>query len=91
MITALVDYYYNNCGGFSDKEREEKDKKYLEELKNLSKSNAKKIIKIQLFHYGRQGSYQDGFFESATDVIDQRLFWVKNCREWVEKNYPKLK
>lgn len=88
---ALMDYYYNLSGGFSDEERNDNDEKYSKELKNLTKTNAKKILKQQLKIYGTQGCYHDGFFEAATDVEEQRNFWFEECNKWVLKNYPNLK
>jgi hypothetical protein len=89
--TCLCDYYYNLCGGFTEEEKREKDIKYKNELDKLKKRDAIKIVKNQLFHYGIQGSYQEGFFESATDVIDQRELWWSNIIEWTNKVYPNLK
>jgi hypothetical protein len=85
LIKSLFDYYYNLCGGFSNEEKTEKDLSYKKELDKLSKRGCINIVKDQLKHYGYQGSYHDGFFESATDVADQRLLWEENCIEYVNK------
>lgn len=88
---CLCDYYYNLSGGFSEDEKEKNNIKYKKELDTLKKRDAIKIVKKQLYNYGLQGSYQDGFFHSATDVIEQRDFWWLNVNEWCNKVYPNLK
>lgn len=90
-ILALTDYYYDKSGGSSKEEEQANILRYTTELNQLTKTEARKIIRSQLLHYGYQGAYQDGFFEAATDVIEVREYWLTTCTQWVIQHYPALK
>lgn len=75
FITSLTDYYYVNQLEFDTR---------------LSKREAVKILKRQLFTYGVQGEHMDGFFEAANDVWPLYEAIQKQARDWVQKNYPYL-
>lgn len=73
---AITDHFYKS----SD----------FEGLLKLKKSDAGTILYDQLRWQGENGEYHDGFFEAATDVVDERNKFYAQAESWVVKNYPYL-
>lgn len=77
---ALLDHYY--------RQDDVTVESLPELLKSLKKSEAKKILKSELFHYGCQGEYHAGYFEAADDVGQVRIDMEELITVWLDKNYP---
>ena len=78
---ALTDYFYQEGEPFNEK---------------LTKKEAEKILKRQLFFHGLRGEYPDGFFDSSYEegcvrnkVFDDAIDWL--CKKYEFLNSKKKK
>lgn len=55
-----------------------------------SKAHAKKILISSVLNFGREGEYSAGE-EIGSDHIDEYESIWSAAKNWVERNYPKLK
>lgn len=72
---ALTDYYYSKSSDFDQA---------------LTRRQAVRILKEQLFFHGLNGEYGDGFFEASFEAGNEYNAIYEKCFEWVKKNYPHL-
>ncbi len=77
FIVALTEHFYLSSDEFNPK---------------LKRSEAIKILKNRLFHYGIAGEIETTNYEGASyEVWQPYLNAQEAATEWVHKNYPYLK
>lgn len=73
--TALANYFFRHRLPFNE---------------SLTKIEAKKLLRTELFHYGIRGENETTMFESAIDIMDELNDLLTKADKWIDNNYPYL-